>query len=84
MIGSKINWEQVTELFSYRKLKDETFKICARYQFESPPETKFCISNKIEAFQYSHSEYKSIIGQMENGQQLLQNQLIKKQKRQGF
>ena len=50
MAGSKINWQQVTDLISFRKLKDDTYKICAKYKFESPPETKFCISNKIEAF----------------------------------
>ena len=84
MAGSKSNWQQVTDLISFRKLKDDTYKICAKYKFESPPETKFCISNKIEAFQYSHSEYKSKIGQMENGRQLLQNQLIKNIKDGGF
>ena len=84
MAGSKIDWQQVTDLISFGQLKDDTYKICAKYKFESNPETKFSISNKLEAFQYSHSEYKDLITKMENGQQLLHQQLIKNIKDGGF
>merc|ERR1711954_357878 len=84
MAGNKIDWQQVTDLISFRRLKDDTYKICAKYKFESNPETKFNVSNKLEAFQYSHSEYRDLIRKMENGQHLLHQQLLKNIKDGGF
>ena len=84
MAGKKIDWQQVTDLISFRRLKDDTYKICAKYKFESNPETKFNVSNKLEAFQYSHSEYRDLIRKMENGQHLLHQQLLKNIKDGGF